>query len=155
MKITIIIASASLILSITGYSQKLTPDKVPAPVKEAFAKQFPGAKPDGFEMEKNVYEINFKEKGVEKSANFDAAGTWIDTETAIRESDLPKEVISAAANFFPAYKISDVSRVNSADKVLSYEMDLTRGEYAYEVRFSPAGDILRKKSLNEEEEDDD
>jgi len=51
-------------------------------------------------MEREDYEINFKDKGVEMSANFDAAGKWLETETEIKASDLPKEVSASAAKFF-------------------------------------------------------
>lgn len=43
MKKLIVLMSASLLISLMGYTQKITLDKVPAPVKQAFAKKFPAA----------------------------------------------------------------------------------------------------------------
>ena len=94
MKKIIVILSACLLISLMGYSQKITPDKVPVPVKQAFAKKFPAATDVKYEMEKKDYEINFKDKGVEMSANFDAMGNWLETETEIKPADLPKEISS-------------------------------------------------------------
>ena len=51
MKKIIVLLSACLLISLMGYTQKITPDKVPAPVKQAFAKKFPGATDVKYEME--------------------------------------------------------------------------------------------------------
>jgi len=120
----VLMLAVSLLLCIVGYSQKITPDKVPASVKEAFVKKFPAATDVKYEMEKKDYEINLKDKGVEMSANFDAIGKWLETETEIKVSDLPKEVSVSAAKHFAGFKISEVAKVETPDKALIYEMDL-------------------------------
>ena len=55
MKKIIVLLSACLLISLMGFTQKLTADKVPAPVKEAFAKKFPAATEVKYEMEKKDY----------------------------------------------------------------------------------------------------
>ena len=157
MKKIIVLLSACLLISLMGFSQKITPDKVPAPVKEAFAKKFPGATDVKYEMEKKDYEINFKDKGVEMSANFDATGKWLETETEIKVSDLPKEVSASVAKNFAGFKISEIAKTETPDKGLIYEMDLKKDKEGFEVQFSPKGDILKKtplKKQKEEEEED-
>ena len=145
-KITVLL-SASLFISLLGFSQNVTPDKVPAPVKQSFAKKFPAAIDIKYEMEKKDYEINFKEKGVEMSANFDATGHWLETETVMKETGLPKEVASAVAKNFPLFTISEIAKVETPGRGLIYEMDLKKGIESYEVQFSPKGDILNKSLL--------
>ena len=154
MKKIIVLLSACLLCSLMGYSQKITPDKVPAPVKQAFAKKFPAATDVKYEMEKKDYEINFKDKGVEMSANFDATGKWLETETEIKQSDLPKEVSASEAKNFTGFKISEVAKVETPDKELIYEMDLKKDKEGYEVQFSPKGDILKKTPLKKKKEED-
>jgi len=157
MKKIIVLLSACLLISLMGYTQKITPDKVPAPVKQAFAKKFPGATDVKYEMEKKDYEINFKDKGVEMSANFDATGKWLETETEIKVSDLPKEVSASVAKNFAGFKISEIAKTETPDKGLIYEMDLKKDKEGFEVQFSPKGDILKKtplKKQKEEEEED-
>jgi len=144
-----------MLISLMGYSQKITPDKVPAPVKEAFANKFPTATDVKYEMEKKDYEINFKDKGVEMSANFDATGKWLETETEIKQSDLPKEVSSSVAKNFAGFKISELAKVETPDKGLLYEMDLKKDKEGFEVQFSPKGDILKKTPLKKEKEEKD
>ena len=154
MKKIVVLLSAILLISLMGYTQKITPDKVPAPVKAAFTRKFPAATDVKYEMEKKDYEINFKDKGVEMSANFDATGKWLETETEIKESDLPKEVSASAAKNFAGYKISEVAKTETPDKGLIYEMDLKKDKAGFEVQFSPKGDILKKTPLNKEKGED-
>jgi len=153
MKKIIVLLSACLLISLMGYTQKITPNKVPAPVKQAFAKKFPGATDVKYEMEKKDYEINFKDKGVEMSANFDATGKWLETETEIKESDLPKEVSASVAKNFAGFKISEVAKTETPNKGLIYEMDLKKDKEGFEVQFSPKGVILKKTPLKKEKEE--
>ena len=154
MKKIIVFLSACLLISLMGYSQKITPDKVPAPVKQAFAKKFPAATDVKYEMEKKDFEINFKDKGVEMSANFEVTGKWLETETEIKQSDLPKEVSASVAKNFAGFKITEVAKTETPDKGLIYEMDLKKDKERYEVQFSPKGDILKKTPLKKEKEED-
>ena len=54
-------------ISLMGYTQKITPEKVPAHVKQAFAKKFPAATDVKYEMDlkkdKEGYEVQFSPKG--------------------------------------------------------------------------------------------
>jgi len=92
MKKIVVLLSSFLLISLMGNTQAITPDKVPAPVKQAFTKKFPAATDVKYEMEKKDYEVTFKDKGASMSANYDATGKWLETETEIKESDLPKEI---------------------------------------------------------------
>ncbi|MEI7526131.1 MAG: PepSY-like domain-containing protein [Mariniphaga sp.] len=150
MKKIVVLLSACLLISLLGYTQKIAPDKVPAPVRQAFAKKFPAATEVKYEMEQKDYEINFKDKGVEMSANFDATGKWLETETEIKQSDLPKEVSASVDKNFAGFKISEVAKTETPDKGLIYEMDLKKDKEGFEVQFSPKGDILKKTPLKKE-----
>ena len=129
-------------------------EQLPDAVKQAFTKMFPAATDVVIGMENSDFEINFIDKAVEMSANFDAAGKWLETETEIKASDLPKEVSASAAKNFPAYKISEVAKVETPDKGLCYEMDVNNGKEGFEVQISPKGDILNKKPLKKEKEEE-
>jgi len=150
MKKIVVLLSACLLISLMGYTQKITPDKVPAPVKQAFAKKFPAATNVKYEMEKKDYEINFKDKGVEMSANFDATGKWLETETGIKLTDIPNEVKASVIKNFAGYKISEVAKVEKPGMEMIYEMDLKKDKDEYEAQFSLKGEVLNKISLKSE-----
>ena len=154
MKKIIVLLTACLLFSLMSFSQKVTADKVPVPVKEAFTKKFPAATDVKYEMEKKDYEINFKDKGVAMSANFDATGKWIETETEIKESDLPKEVTVSVAKNFGGFKVEEVAKTETPDKGLIYEMDLKKDKEGYEVQFSAKGDVLKKTPLKKEKDEE-
>jgi len=149
-----IVVLICLLTSLLGYSQKITPEKVPGIVKQAFAKKFPSTTDVKYEMEKKDYEINFKVNGVEMSANFDATGKWLETETEIKESDLSKEISSSVVKNFAGFKISEVAKVETPNKGLIFEMDLKKDKEGYEVQFSPNGDVLKKIPLKKGKEGD-
>ena len=147
MKKIVVLLSACLLFSFMGYTQELTPDKVPASVLQAFAKKFPAATDVKYELKKNNYEIAYRDKGVRGFSKFNPTGTWLETKTAIVESDLPKEVSASIAKNFAGFKISEVTTIETPDKPLFYMMDLKKDKEGYKVHFSPKGDVLKKTPL--------
>lgn len=147
MKKIIGLLSALLLISLMGFTQTITSDKVPPAVLEAFAKKFPAATDVTYAMENHDYEISFKDKGVGMSANFNPSGEWLETETVMIESDLPKEVLTSVATNFVGFMITDISKVDGPGKVENYEMNLKKDKVGYEVKFSPKGEILKKTPL--------
>ena len=147
MKKLIVLLSACLVPSLMGYPQNIPPDEVPAPVKKAFAIKFPAATSIKYEMEKKDYEVTFKDKGVGMSANFDATGKWLETETVIKESDLPKEVSASIARNFADFRISEITQVETPNKGLIFEIVLKTDIEGYEVRISPKGNVLKTTPL--------
>ncbi|MCX6307223.1 MAG: PepSY-like domain-containing protein [Bacteroidetes bacterium] len=148
MKKIIVMLLACVLFGFLGFTQTIAPEKVPAPVKEAFVKKFPAATYVKYEMENKDYEITFKDKGVGMSANFNAKGEWLETETIMIESDLPKEVLTSVATNFIGSSITEITKIEGPDNVLNYEMNLKKGKMGYEVKFSPKGEILKKTPLN-------
>jgi len=147
MKKLFVLLSACLLFSLIGYAQTITPDKVPVPVKDAFAKKFPDATGVKYAMEKTDYEVTFKDKGVGMSANFNSKGEWLETETIMIQSDLPKEVLTSVATNFVGFTITEITKVEGPNNVLNYEMNLKKDKVGYEVKFSPKGEILKKTPL--------
>jgi len=147
MKKIIVLLSVCLLFASFGYNQTIPEEKVPAPVKESFAKKFPAATSVVYNMEKTDYEVTFKDKEVGMSANFNSKGEWLETETIMIESDLPKEVLTSVATNFVGFVITDITKIDGPDNVLNYEMHLKKGTEAYKVKFSPKGDILKKTPL--------
>ena len=147
MKKFSIVLSAVMMSALMGYTQKINPNKVSSAVKEAFAKKFPAATDVKYEMEKKDYEINFKEKGVEMSANFDAAGKWLETETEIKVNDLPQEVSSSAADKYPGFKITEIAKTETPEKGMIYELDLRKDKEAWEIQFLQNGKVVKRTPL--------
>src|ERR1700733_8257629 len=78
-------------MSNTCSAQKLQDSQVPQAAKTAMEKKFPGVKVK-WEKEGKDFEAAFTKDSKKMSAVFDASGTWKETETNIKVSDLPKAV---------------------------------------------------------------
>jgi len=148
MKKNIVLLLACALVSFMGYTQELTPDKVPTAVLQSFAKKYAAATEVKYELKKNNYEISFRDKGIREFAKFNPTGKWLDTKTAIIESDLPKEVSASIAKNFAGFKVSEVTTMEMQDKPLFYMMDLKKDNEAYKVHLSAKGDVLKKTPLN-------
>jgi len=144
MKKILVLLSAFLLISVVGFSQQITAEKVPAAVKDAFAKKYPAATDVKYEMAKTDFVVAFKDKEVGMYANFNSRGEWLQTETIVLESDVPKEVLTSVATNFVGFIITAVTKLEGPNDVLNYILDLKKGSEIIEVKFSPKGDVLKK-----------
>jgi hypothetical protein len=127
-------------------AQKLKDAEVPAPVKEAFMKKFSDAKKTSWTKEgDSEYEAEFMKNGAECSANFNANGTWLETETEIKEASVPQAVRATISKEFPEYKIEEVEMSETAENGTAYEFELEKKKLSYEVLVSKDGKVLKKE----------
>lgn len=130
--------------------QKIKSSSVPAAVKSGFNQKFPNVKKAKWEMETaSVYEAEFKQNGEEISANFDANGTWLETETEMEAKDLPKPVMDKLKADFNGYEIEEANKVESATLGSYYEVEIEKGESNWEILIKEDGTILEKKPEQE------
>ena len=135
---------AAVILPLAVQAQALTEEQVPAVVKQSAKAQFPKAKSIAWKLktDKN-YEAEFTLKGTEIAAKFDTAGKWLETESAITRSQVPKAVRTAAAAKFPGYQVIErqtVQRCN--EEPLVYELHLENAKEVVKAWFSAEGAVL-------------
>jgi hypothetical protein len=139
--------SVSLLISLMGFTQKIAPNKVPAPVKASFAKKFPAAIDALYEMSNKNYRVICNDKGVGTAVNYSPNGRWLQTETNISESELPKAVIASFAKHFAGFNISEVTKTERSDKPLFYTINMQKNRQVYITQFSFKGDVLKKLLL--------
>jgi Putative beta-lactamase-inhibitor-like, PepSY-like len=118
-KISMTIALGSL-LAFVAQAQKINASKVPAVVKASFAKVYPGILAK-WEKEDGNYEVNFSKSGHAMSAVIEPNGSIIETETAIRISDLPAKVAAYVKEHYAGKPIKEASKIINADRSESYE----------------------------------
>lgn len=125
----------------------LTPKKHTAPkaVIEAFAQKFPDALKVKWEKEGADYEANFIVNGIPTSANFSPDGKWMETETDIKVSNVPKIVVDGIHAAYPGSTITAASQIETPDAGLHYEADMTNGRNKSEVLFDAQGKKISKR----------
>jgi len=132
------------LLALTTQAQKLTDDKVPAAAKQALLKRFPEAKQVAWEKEGDqAYEAKFMIGTNKQSANFDANGNWLSTETNLKKTDIPAAVQASITKNFAGYKADDPEKVESPEGI-SYEMELKKENQKLEVVFLPDGTVKKQ-----------
>lgn len=156
MNLKLIIFSLLVMISIaaTNTNQSLKVD-VPAAVLDAMNARYPDAENVKWETEDDdEYEAEFKMDKAEMSATFEEDGTWVETETKMKKSDLPNVVKEAIALEFEEYKIESVEKLETPDYPVAYEVSLENEEEGaeLEVVLSPEGEILTQKIKGEDEE---
>lgn len=111
---------------------------VPAAVKQAFEKQYPGTTAK-WDNEDGKYEAGFKHNGHEMSVLYNANGTVDETEIEIPVSQLP----AAATSYVTQHKmgkISEAAKITKANGEVNYEAEV-KGK---DVIFDAAGKFLKE-----------
>lgn len=120
-------------------AQKLDASKVPAPVKAAFAKQYPGITA-AWEKEDGKYEVNFKQNGNTMSALYEASGTLTETEMDIKVSDLPATVQAYVKEHYKGKAVKEAAKITKADGTVNYEAEVS----GKDVIFNAAGKFIKE-----------
>lgn len=129
---------------------------VPKVVQDAFLAKFPQAKHVQWEEEEDgEYEAEFKMGKQEMSANFKGDGSWLETETEIKKSKLPKAVKKAIAVQFRGFEIEEAEKVETPDLPLAYEIELKNKAKQTEIEavFDVKGALLMQEKEKENDED--
>ena len=148
MKRILGVLTARAALAGGAYGQSLPADKVPANVRDAFKSKFPGVDQVEWKLKGDkTYEAEFRLKDAEVAAKFDDKGKWLETETAIAQSVLPKEVLATIAKDYKDYKIIETQQVECAgDKRILFEVHLENAKEVLKVQLEGTGAIVSKST---------
>ena len=160
-KITLIVA---LCLGITAsYGQDVKEADVPAPVKDAFAKKYPGLKAE-WEKEDGNYEAEFEGKRiktnmetgstskvrVEGTVLISPTGSILETEEEIETKSLPNGISDYVTKNLGGKKIKEAYKITDNTGVISYEIEIGKDEYLFDSN----GGFLKKAEEKDEKDDD-
>ena len=144
MKKLIMMLALFASIGLAACAQQLDASKVPAAVKAAFAKKFPGAVTAGWGKENaKEYEAAFKLNGKSASANFLTDGSWVETEMEINISELPAAVATAVKTKHPGATILKVYKIDNAKGDLTYEAEIKTGNKKQEMILKADGTIIK------------
>jgi Tfp pilus assembly protein PilX len=123
MKTFLLILSVVLCTAVSS-AQKINAAKVPASVNSNFNAKFPNASKVKWEKEKENYEASFVVNQSEQSALLNSVGELIETEIEITNKELPKNVLPYVASKYPGKKISETSKITSAQGLITFEVEI-------------------------------
>jgi hypothetical protein len=128
------------------------PVNVPAVVKDAFAKDFPVVKNVVWGMEDKDFEAEFQLNGVGSSANYNPAGHRLETETTLKNDQLPQAALDYIAKNFSGSKIISAAKTVDDKNVVKYEAMVEINKESTEVVFDVNGKFLGKNEIEAEED---
>ena len=148
MKTVLAVLITAAALAGEAPAQPLTPDQVPASLKEAFRLKFPDVSKVEWKLKSDHnYEAEFKRNGVEVAAKFDANGRWLETETTVTRAKLPVDVRTTISRQFGGYKIIETQTVERFDqKQLLYEVHLEDMKEVLKTLFEENGTLRSQSS---------
>ncbi len=154
MKKLILLLSV-IFASVSANAQKIDNENVPSSVLASFKAKFPIANKVTWEMDYDKYEVEFTVSKVEFSATFDKDGKWLETETYLKITDLPKPIKESLTKKYgelSGYKIEEGVKAEK-EKETTYELEIKRGESLYELIFDENGKLLKEESKSETKKD--
>lgn len=127
-------------------AQKITVDKVPAPVASAFKSKFPTVTKANWKMEdgKN-YVADFSMNNTIESAKFNSSGGWMKTNTSVKVTEIPVVVKDNITKLFAGYAIGSASKMENADHGNGYEVMLSKGTESIDVVLSSKGVVMSQE----------
>ncbi|HLU84891.1 MAG TPA: PepSY-like domain-containing protein [Vicingaceae bacterium] len=124
MKKQILILSAALAISLSAQAQDIPQSQVPSVILNQFNKQFPKATDVEWEMDGNLYNVDFEIGwNIDHEVWYNAEGKIVKHKEDISKSELPKAVNDRIQADFSGYSIDDLERITDNGKVI-YKMEL-------------------------------
>ena len=117
--------------------------QVPDAVQTTFENKYPGeTDPDWHTDSNNNWEAHFKQKGEKYRADFSPNGQWIETESSIKTSELPKAIKTVIKEKYGSEDISEIEFVTSASKGTFYDVEFKQKGKNMDIEFRVNGDII-------------
>lgn len=122
----------------------LLPSQLPKAVTDFLGQRYPDAVVVDAEQERGRIEVDILDGSVSREVLFSADGTWISTETEVRQSDVPAGVLAALrGSAYAAWKIDDIDLFETPDgEWYRFELEEPGSDREHEMRIAPDGTIL-------------
>ena len=146
-KISILLALflSAGILSCQEKSKKNDKSEVPEAVRTAFQKKYPGEDdPDWKQDDHGYWESHFKIDGEKYRADYNADGSWVETENDIKTDNLPAKIKKVIEARYSEYEITEVEHVTSAKYGEFYDVEFKQKGKNKDVMFRKDGTEVEK-----------
>ena len=124
-------------------NEKIEESGVPEAVQMSFQKKYPGeTDPDWQQDEHGYWESHFKIDGEKYRADFNADGSWVETENSIKDGELPEAIKKVIAEKYADREITEVEHVDNAKKGVFYDVEFKQKGKNMDVEFREDGTII-------------
>jgi hypothetical protein len=133
MKKVLTIVMAVLVTT-CSFAQKLQSNKVPNVVKSSFQKAYPSVKEVKWSKEEDKFEASFEVNEVDQSVVINAEGKIVETEIAIKMSELPSNVTAYLKTNFAGQKIIETAKITDANGVIVFEVQIKKRDLIFDSK---------------------
>lgn len=142
LKTIMILLFATMFVS----AQDLQSSDIPEVVKNSFNKEYSTAMNIEWEMERDIYKVEFDIGEQEHTNWYTDSGKVIKKKQDITEKDLPSKVWDEIDMNYSEYIIDDIKMIWKNNST-TYKVKLDKGEESWKVTFDDQGKVL-KESLD-------
>lgn len=146
MKKTILAFAAGIFLFASScLAQDILPSQVPSLVLNNFQTSFPKAYDVEWEMDKNLYKVEFETGIISKDHDiwYDQTGKIVRQKDEISATDLPKSILTTINSQFAGYRMEDTKKITEGQTV-TYKVELENNSEEWKVIFDSNGTITQK-----------
>ena len=133
MKKHLVLSVLVIAIGFSAGAQQIDTSKVPAAVKAAFAKKYPGQQAK-WEKENGQFEAVFKQEGKNSSALFTKEGTMKESETEIKVAELPMPVLAYVKAHYKGAVVKEAAKITKADGTVNYEAGVNRKDVIFDEK---------------------
>ncbi|MFT3980097.1 MAG: PepSY-like domain-containing protein [Ferruginibacter sp.] len=121
-------------------AQKLSPSKVPAPVKATMQQQYPAVQKINWEKENGHYEAGFVAQAKHCSVLLDATGAVLETEVEITKEALPATAKAYLLKYYPGIPVKEAATITDAKGIVTYEAEVKGADLIFDNK----GQFIKK-----------
>ena len=151
MKKTLFALAAFVLLAVTANAQVVRDADVPQTVKSKMAEMFPTASAVVWTRDMPGFiSSDFVQNKTKMSATFSTSGSWVSTETFIKQDSLPAAANKYLLTTYADGKVTQCAKSQSVSQQ-TFECRVkskTAGEY--DIVFDPQGNVIMKTAVEKE-----
>ncbi len=134
---------ALLLTAAVSYGQHGLHNGVSSVIINNFQQAFPGASDVEWEMDGELYKVEFETgwAGKDHDAWYDRTGKLVRHKEEITRSSLPRQVLATISRDYKGYRIDDVTKITEGNKI-TYIVELKTFTKEWKVTFDAAGTQL-------------
>jgi hypothetical protein len=141
----IVLFTLIIFQTIILFGQKITSDRVPAPVKASLKSKYPTAAKVNWQMANaGEYKASFMMKKMPRSAFFAPDGTWRQTEIMVKINELPQNIRRNVSKQFVGYKLRNAYKIEKREGASVYKVLILKGTKMMNVVYAVTGEMLSK-----------
>ena len=118
----------------SAQAQKCSAKNVPAPVMDAFNKNYPDTKKCHWGKDSANYQVSFYNGKAPVAVTYSAGGKRIITEMQMPVEDLPQAVSAYVQKHYPDEIFQEVAQITDAAQVITYEVQVKDLDLVFDAK---------------------